>query len=1103
MKKSILYTFLSISMLFFSNLSFAQGDLILVGLLDGPFSGAPKFAELYVVNDIPDLSIYGLGSANNGQGTDSVEWAFPAEAAMAGSTIYVVNDAVEFTNFMGFNATYEDGGAACSFNGDDTFEVFENGVVIDVIGFIDVDGSDQTWEYLDGWVKRKNGTGPGGTTFVENEWDYSGINVFDGQTSNATSPTPYPTAAYSPEGGTGGDPTVDLILKGVIHANGDVKVTEFEVLKDIADLSIYGIGNSNNGGGSDGQEWTFPAVAATAGERLYVARDSAAFNAFFGFDANFFDPPGDVHTFNGDDGLEIFMNGTTVEIFGDTLLDGTGLAWEYSSGWAHRKDGTGPEAGGFVLGNWEFSALDNFVGVETNDAAPQPYPVFDDGTVDANNLVLVGLIYASADVKVSEYYALDDIADLSIYGVGCANNGGGSDGQEWTFPATSAAKGDRIFVARDSTAFANYFGFSANFYDPDGDAHSFNGDDPFELFGNGEVIDTYGDVELDGTGLDWEYVNTWVQRKCATGPDATFVLENWTIAPLETLAGTMANTDATEPYPVDTYSPEPCGETGGDTNLVITEIMYNSPGTDLEYLEFYNNTADPIDMTGYIIADGVEFTFPQFVLGAGEYVLVSDDAVGMQNFYGVSAFEWISGSLNNGGETVTLTDATGTVVDMVDYDDAAPWTVTPDGRGPSLVLCDVNADNNDGSNWQRAITSSGKFVDGREVFGNPGVASECVDVPIVAIQSAESIVGEADGTVTVLFYIDNPAETETTVDVNLVMGGSADENDFTFTPITITFPAMSVEDQMITIDILDDENQEPEESFAIEISNASNSAMISNSTMTFNIIDNDAEITNALKIIGLIHGPLSGVPKAVQFLAVKDIPNLSLFGLGCANNGGGTDGQEYTFPSVSILEGACFYVTNDAQGFRDFFGFDADFVDDGSANNFNGDDAYEIFENGEVIDVFGEIDADGTGTAWEYSLSWAHRIDAGTGPDGSTFVLENWEFGGVDTLANATTNATANNPYPDDMCGLVNIETVDLSSFIQLYPNPANATLQIASSIQLDEIEVFDIMGKSVLKVNEPTTYNQLEVSDLPNNIYFVRFISDKQMWTQKVMIHR
>lgn len=60
-----------------------------------------------------------------------------------------------------------------------------------------------------------------------------------------------------------------------------------------------------------------------------------------------------------------------------------------------------------------------------------------------------------------------------------------------------------------------------------------------------------------------------------------------------------------------------------------------------------------------------------------------------------------------------------------------------------------------------------------------------------------------------------------------------------------------------------------------------------------------------LMITGVIDGPLpGGVPKAVQLIALTDIADLSIYGLGSANNGGGTDGEEYTFPAVAVGAGA-------------------------------------------------------------------------------------------------------------------------------------------------------------------------------------------------------
>ena len=77
----------------------------------------------------------------------------------------------------------------------------------------------------------------------------------------------------------------------------------------------------------------------------------------------------------------------------------------------------------------------------------------------------------------------------------------------------------------------------------------------------------------------------------------------------------------------------------------------------------------------------------------------------------------------------------------------------------------------------------------------------------------------------------------------------------------------------------------------------------------------------------------------------------------------------------------------------------------------NGDDAIELFFNGAVIDVFGDINVDGNGQPWEYLDGWAYRV-AQTGPDGSTFALGNWTFSGVDALDGETNNGTAATPFP-------------------------------------------------------------------------------------------
>lgn len=155
-------------------------SLVITGVYDGPLSGAtPKGIELYVINDIPDLSIFGLGSANNGEGTDGEEFTFPAVSASAGDYIYVATEATEFNNFFGFVPDYTTGPAgAMGINGNDAIELFERGLVIDLFGDINVDGTGTSWEYEDGWAYR-NTAGPN-TIFTTSEWQFSGVNALDG-----------------------------------------------------------------------------------------------------------------------------------------------------------------------------------------------------------------------------------------------------------------------------------------------------------------------------------------------------------------------------------------------------------------------------------------------------------------------------------------------------------------------------------------------------------------------------------------------------------------------------------------------------------------------------------------------------------------------------------------------------------------------------------------------------------------------------------------------------------------------------------------------------------------------------------------------------------
>lgn len=177
------------------------------------------------------------------------------------------------------------------------------------------------------------------------------------------------------------------------------------------------------------------------------------------------------------------------------------------------------------------------------------------------------------------------------------------------------------------------------------------------------------------------------------------------------------------------------------SDLVITEIYYNPPesGTDsLEFIEIYNNGAEPVNLAGYTLSSAVTFTFPSANLNPGEYSVVAYKSSAMLNTFGVTAFQW-TGGLSNDGELIMLKNSSGLTIDSVFYDDALPWPTSPDGTGPSLMLCDPNADNAIGSAWQASQHFAGNNGSGSPIYATPGY-SECVYPPVADFSATETTI---------------------------------------------------------------------------------------------------------------------------------------------------------------------------------------------------------------------------------------------------------------------------------------------------------------------------------------------------------------------------
>jgi VCBS repeat-containing protein len=161
--------------------------------------------------------------------------------------------------------------------------------------------------------------------------------------------------------------------------------------------------------------------------------------------------------------------------------------------------------------------------------------------------------------------------------------------------------------------------------------------------------------------------------------------------------------------------------------IVINEIMHH-PGTESpleEFIELHNTATFPIDLTGWRISKGVDFTFPNVTIPASGYIVVAADLAAFEAAYGTLpnvVGPWV-GQLSNSGELIRLRDDLDVQGDEVEYSDQGDWAqrvrlrtggengwdwfAAHDGNGSSLELINPAVSNKNGQNWASSAPTPG------------------------------------------------------------------------------------------------------------------------------------------------------------------------------------------------------------------------------------------------------------------------------------------------------------------------------------------------------------------------------------------------------------
>ena len=76
---------------------------------------------------------------------------------------------------------------------------------------------------------------------------------------------------------------------------------------------------------------------------------------------------------------------------------------------------------------------------------------------------------------------------------------------------------------------------------------------------------------------------------------------------------------------------------------------------------------------------------------------------------------------------------------------------------------------------------------------------------------------------------------------------------------------------------------------------------------------------------------------------------------------------------------------------------------------------------------------------------------------------------------------------------------------IKIYPNPSQNTINIQSEIEINEIELFSILGKKILlsKINRKENYIKLDLSVLLGGFYIIKIETDRGVTSKRIIVEK
>ena len=232
-----------------------------------------------------------------------------------------------------------------------------------------------------------------------------------------------------------------------------------------------------------------------------------------------------------------------------------------------------------------------------------------------------------------------------------------------------------------------------------------------------------GEVTVSPSTLTFTSIN-WDQTQIITATGVDDSLNDDNVDVTITLAVDDASSD--DGYDGISTTTTITNEDDELPQIMISEIMYNTPSTDDEWIEVYNGNGADVDISNWTVEySGGTFTFPgSTTITDGDYLTIALGSNGDGTYNNDNPFTPDfnnltsspsnanvkdtndTNSLGNSSGTITLKSVSGTSIDLVEYDQGD--VSSTDGNGLSYEIVDTASDNsNTSTNWQGSALNGG------------------------------------------------------------------------------------------------------------------------------------------------------------------------------------------------------------------------------------------------------------------------------------------------------------------------------------------------------------------------------------------------------------